>query len=254
MKHPVTVTEQPVAATDPQPLMPKAFAELAHLTQHAAEQQQHRHHQHPSTQQQHQHHQQPPSTQQSSSTPATTANMPATTKSLSTEEKILLINHGLEGPTTSAQTLRDKIVHPTIVEVNAIQEMLADFCTKVLWHRYCITPASDATPEFKALTSTSVNDYGVRSPTHPVPGSSLERLMRELNRLFEDCRPDRRLLILRSIARPGYQGQDVHTLLGEEVMWLRGPGGKMSKEASLGEIGLLLECVGIKDKGSIWKG
>jgi hypothetical protein len=141
-----------------------------------------------------------------------------------------------------------------VAQEKAIQELLTEFCTTVLWHRYCTLPASDTTPEFKALTSNSVDDRGVRSPTYKIPDSFLERAMRELNRLFEVCRPDRRLLILRVINWPGYEGQDVHALLSEEVLWVRGPGGRWGKKESLGEIGLLLECVGIKNKGSIWKG
>ena len=268
-KHPVTaVTEQPVTGTDPQSLMPQAFAKQANLTQQADEHQRHQHHRQPSVQQQHQldqqpsaqqpsteqpSAQQPPSAHQSSSTPTTTANIPATATGLSIKEQYLLIYYGLDGP-TSVEALKDKMAHPTIMKVDAIQEMLVEFCTKVMWHRYCITPASDTTPEFKALTSNSVDDRGVRGPTHPIPASFLERLMHELNRLLEECREDRRMLILRSIQWPGNLGQNVHTLLSEEVLWMRGPEGEWTKQDSLDKIGLLLECVGIMNKGSMWKG
>jgi len=139
--------------------------------------------------------------------------------------------------------------------IQIVQEMLTDFCTKGIWHRYCVAPTpSNATPEFKALTTTTVDDRGVRAPTYKVPASFLERALRQLNRLFEVCRADRRLLIQQVIRQPDYQGQDVYRLLAEEIVWVRGPDGPWSKEYSLGEIGLLLECVGVKDKGSIWKG
>jgi hypothetical protein len=199
--------------------------------------------------------QQPPqSTQQSSSTQATAANIPATTAGLSYEEKHSLVFHGTGGP-TSHEALRSKMAQPNILQVDGIQDMIAEFCTKKIWQRYCrLPPASDATPEFKAITSNSYSDRGVRAPTHPIPASFLERLMRELNRLFEVCRPDRRLLILRVIRWEGYEGQDVHALLAEEVRWVRGPEGRWGKVESLGEIGLLLECVGIENQGSSWKG
>jgi hypothetical protein len=261
MKQPVTAAEQPVTVSDSQLQMPQAFAEQANLTQQAEEQQQHQHQhqrqQQPSSPQpytQELSSPQPPINQQSSFTQATAANIPATTTGLSYEEIHSLILYGKEGP-TSHQALRSKMAQPNILQVSGIQEMIAEFCTKIIWLRYCrLPPASDATPDFTAITSNSYDNRGVRAPTHPIPASFLERLMRELNRLFEVCREDKRLLILRTIRWPGYEGQDVHALLAEEVRWVRGPDGKWSKQESLGEIGLLLECVGLQNQGSSWKG
>jgi hypothetical protein len=263
MKQPVTATEQPMTVTGSQLQMPQASAEQANLTQRAEEQLRHQL-QHlyqqqssspqslseqPSTQQ-------PPHTQQSSSTQATAANIPATITGLPFEEIYSLIFHGKGGP-TSAEALRvsSNMSQTNILQVPGVQEMIAEFCTKEIWRRYCNLPAgSNATPEFKDLTSNSVDDRGVRAPTHPIPASFLERLVQEMNRMFEECRPDRCMLILRVIRWPGHKGQNVHALLSEEVVWLRGPDSPWSKQESLGEIGLLLECVGILNKGSMWKG
>ena len=266
MKQPVT--EKPMTVTDSQLQMPQAFAEQANLTQRAEEQLRHQL-QHlyqqqssspqpsspqslseqPSTQQ-------PPHTQQSSSTQATAANISATTTGLPLEEIYSLILHGKGGP-TSAEALRvsSNMSQTNILQVPGVQEMIAEFCAKEIWPRYCNLPASsNATTEFKDLTSNSVDDRGVRAPTHPIPASFLERLVHEMNRMLEECRPDRCMLILRVIRWPGHKGQNVHALLSEEMVWLRGPDSPWSKQESLGEIGLLLECVGILNKGSMWKG
>jgi hypothetical protein len=255
MKQPVTAAEPPVTVSDSQLQMPQAFAEQANLTQQ--HQHQHQRQQQPSSPRpytQELSSTQPPINQQSSFTQATTANIPATTTGLSYEEIHSLIVYGKEGP-TSHQALRSKMAQPNILQVSGIQEMIAEFCTKIIWQRYCrLPPASDATPDFTAITSNSYDNRGIRAPTHPIPASFLQRLMRELNHLFEVCREDKRLLILRTIRWPGHEGQDVHALLAEEVRWVRGPDGKWSKQESLGEIGLLLECVGLQNQGSSWKG
>jgi hypothetical protein len=285
--------KQPVTVTDSQLQMPQAFIEQANLDRQAEEQLRHQvqllyeqmsssqqsssqlpssqlpssqlpssqlpSSEQPSTQQpftQQPSTQQPPQgTQQSSSTQTTAANILATT-GRTYEEIRSLIDHGTSGP-TSAEALRvsSKMSQTNILQVSGIQEMIAEFCTKEIWRRYCNLPASsNATPEFKDLTSNSVDDRGVRAPTHPIPASFLERLVCEMNRMFEECRPDRCMLILRVIRWPGHKGQDVHALLSEVVVWLRGPDSPWSKQESLGEIGLLLECVGILNKGSMWKG
>jgi hypothetical protein len=174
MKEPVTATEQPVTVMDSQPLMSQAVAEPANLTQQTDEQQQHQRHRQSSVQQ-------PPSNQGSSSTQAATSSIPAATTGLSIEEKISLVMYGHTGqPQAPMQevTWTPPPEQLNAAQENAIQEMLAEFCAQVLWQRYCITPARNVTPEFRALTSITVNARYVSEPTHPVPASFLERALR----------------------------------------------------------------------------
>jgi hypothetical protein len=247
----VSTMKQHVTVSESQLTMRQAFAERENFTQ-PPDEQQHQHNQRDSSLEH------PPHDQQSSPHQNMTANKPAPTSQLPIEKIVALIKYGRTGQ-PAAQPPQPTMSQPpaqlSTAQETAIQEMLADFCAKPLWHRYCMTPpASNATPEFRALTSNRNDDRGLSVPTHEAPGSFRERALRELNRLFGVCRPDRRLLIMRVIHWPDYLGQDVHALLAEEVMWVRGPYGPWSKVLSLGEVGLLLECVGIEDKGSIWKG
>ena len=200
----------------------------------------------------------PHTTQQPGPSQMATASIPATTKGFTIDEKVDLIRYGLDGPppakTPQATPIPGRLTATQEDAIQIIQEMLTDFCTTVLWPRYCRVPAGAATPELKALTSMTYDDRGVRAPTHRIPKCFLERALHELDGLFEVCRPDRRLLIQQVIRQPGFKGQDAEILLSEEMLWAHGPAGPWSKEVSLGGIGLLLEVFGIKAKGSIWKG
>ena len=131
-------------------------------------------------------------------------------------------------------------------------ELLATFCATQLWPRYCrLPPGPNTSVEFKAITSTTINSSGQNVPDHPVPKVWLEEVSTELSHLLQVERADRMVWIQKLMERPGHRGQDVHALLAEEVMWAIHHGPFKQREAR-GEIGVLLECVGIETKGFFW--
>lgn len=134
------------------------------------------------------------------------------------------------------------------------QNPLATFCTSELWPRYCrLPPGRNTTVAFEATTSITIDDRGQSATTHSIPDSWLQEVLTQLFQLLQVARAEQRAWIQKVIASPGYRGQDVHVLLAEELMWAahRGPYKNRQKR---GEIGLLLECVGIERKGATWKG
>lgn len=129
---------------------------------------------------------------------------------------------------------------------------LTAFCVTELWPRYCRLPPGRGTPvEFEAATATTVNDRGQSMPCHEAPETWVERALTELSHVLPVARADRSALIQRLMAEPGYKCQDVHALLAEEVVWVvhHGP---YKQRQTRGEICLLLECVGIETKGTLW--
>jgi hypothetical protein len=134
------------------------------------------------------------------------------------------------------------------------QNPLATFCTSELWPRYCrLPPGRNTSIAFEAMTSITIDNRGQSAPTHPIPDSWLQEVLTQLSRFLQVARAEQRAWMVKVIATPGYRGQDVHVLLVDEVMWAahRGPFKNRQKR---GEIGLLLECVGIERKGATWKG
>jgi hypothetical protein len=131
-------------------------------------------------------------------------------------------------------------------------DQLATFCATQLWPRYCrLSPAPNTTISFKTFTSSTINDRGQSVPKYPAPLLWLEQVIKELSFLLDMARVDRCAWIKELIAQPGYQSQDVHALLAEEVRWAthHSPYKKMEVRSQLG---VLLECVGIERKGSFW--
>jgi hypothetical protein len=135
-----------------------------------------------------------------------------------------------------------------------LPDPLATFINSELWPRYCrLPPGRNTTGTFEAMTSIRIDDRGQIAPPHPIPDSWFQEVLRQLSQFLQVARAEQRALIQKVIATPGFKGQDVHVLLTEEVMWAahRGPYKNRQKR---GEIGLLLECVGIERKGATWKG
>lgn len=131
-------------------------------------------------------------------------------------------------------------------------ETLTTFCATHLWPRYCrLPPGPNTSVEFKAITSSTINDHGHNVPKHPAPLVWLEEVVTELSYLLEVARADESAWIQMLMTEPGYGGQDVHVLLAEEVRWATHQNMSRGREARM-EIGVLLECVGIESKGAFW--
>lgn len=131
-------------------------------------------------------------------------------------------------------------------------EQLTTFCATQLWPRYCrLSPGPNTSLEFKAITSSTINDRGQIVPKHPAPLVWLEEVVTELSYLLEVARVGNSVWIQKLMTSPGYGGQDVHVLLAEEVKWAAHHGPYRDREARM-EIGVLLECVGIESKGPFW--
>lgn len=131
-------------------------------------------------------------------------------------------------------------------------ETLTTFCATQLWPRYCrLPPGPNTSVEFKAITSSTINDHGQSVPKHPAPLVWLEEVVTELSYLLEVARVDESAWIQMLMTEPGYGGQEVHVLLAEEVTWAMHHRPYRRREERM-EIGVLLECVGIASKGSFW--
>jgi len=131
-------------------------------------------------------------------------------------------------------------------------DLLATFCAMQLWPRYCrLPPGPNTSLDFKAFTSSTINDCGQSIPKYPAPPLWLDEVTAELSFLLDMARVDRSAWIQTLMAKPGYASQDVHALLAEEVRWatFHGP---YKRRAVRREISVLLECVGIERKGSFW--
>jgi hypothetical protein len=157
---------------------------------------------------------------------------------------------------TGAQTKSGLNEATNIVQTTGagIQDQLATFCISELWPRYCrLPPGHNTTVAFEAMTSITTDEPGRSAPSHLIPDAWLQEVLTQLSQLLQVARAEQRAWIQKSIATPGYRGQYVHVLLVEEVMWAahRGP---YKNRQNRGEIGLLLECVGIEGKGATWKG
>lgn len=145
-----------------------------------------------------------------------------------------------------------KTTTATQPEEHITPETLTTFCATKLWPRYCrLPPGPDTSVEFKAITSSTINDHGQSVPKHPAPLVWLEEVITELSYLLEVARVDESAWIQMLMTEPGYGGQDVHVLLAEEVRWATHQSMSGGREARM-EIGVLLECVGIESKGSFW--
>ncbi|GAB7336327.1 hypothetical protein MBLNU13_g09065t1 [Cladosporium sp. NU13] len=131
-------------------------------------------------------------------------------------------------------------------------DQLTTFCATQLWPRYCrLPPGPNTSVEFKAFTSSTINDRGQSIPKHPAPLFWLEEVVTELSYLLEVARVENKAWIQKLMIEPGYGGQDVHALLAEEVRWATHHGSYRRREAEM-DIGVLLEDVGIESKGSFW--
>jgi hypothetical protein len=130
-------------------------------------------------------------------------------------------------------------------------DQLATFCATQLWPRYCrLSPAPNTTISFKTFTSSTIDDRGQSVPKYPAPQLWLKEVTKELSFLLDMARVDRCAWIKELIAQPGYESQDVHALLAEEVRWATHHAYKKREVRKM--IGVLLECVGIERKGSFW--
>jgi hypothetical protein len=135
-----------------------------------------------------------------------------------------------------------------------IQDPLTTFCASQLWPRYCrLPPGRNTTLAFEAMTSITVDERGQSAPSHSIPDSWLQEVLTQLSQLLQVARAEQWAWIQKVIATPGYRGQDVHVLLVEEVIWAAHHGPDKNRQKR-GEIGLLLECIGIERKGATWKG
>lgn len=131
-------------------------------------------------------------------------------------------------------------------------DQLTTFSATQLWPRYCrLPPGPNAFFEFKAFTSSTIDDRGQSVPKYPAPLFWLEEMVTELSHLLEVARVDEGAWIEKLVIEPGYGGQDVHALLADEVRWAAHHGPYRSREARM-KIGVLLECVGIESKGFFW--
>lgn len=166
--------------------------------------------------------------------------------------------------TTSSTTISQTEAQTSIVPTQATTttttpptepstpNLIATFCATQLWPRYCLLPpAPNTSPEFKAMTSSTIDEYSQSTPNYQVPLAWLEEVFTELSQLLQVARADRSAWIQKLMARPGYRGQDVHALLAEEVWWATHHGPYKQRKARR-EIGVLLECVGMEGKGSFW--
>lgn len=131
-------------------------------------------------------------------------------------------------------------------------DLIATFCATQLWPRYCrLPPGPNTSVDFKAFTSSTINDRDQSVPRYPAPRVWLDEVTTELSFLLDMARVDRGAWIQTLMARPGYGGQDVHALLAEEVSWAT-HNALYKKGEVRREIGVLLECVGIESKGAFW--
>lgn len=168
--------------------------------------------------------------------------------------------------TSRNNTMRDTEAQPSGAPIVAITEAttetqpsdsstpdpLTAFCVTELWPRYCRLPPRRGTPvKFEAVTATTVNDRGQSMPCHEAPKTWVERARTELSYLLPVARADSSALIQKLIAMPGYKSQDLHALLAEEVVWVAHHG-RYKQRQTRGEICLLLECVGVERKGTLW--
>lgn len=155
-------------------------------------------------------------------------------------------------PTDMTTTTTTQSEEPTTPVQPITPEQLTTFCATQLWPRYCrLLPGPNTSVEFKAITSSTINDRGQSVPKHSALLVWLEEAATELSYLLEVARVDNTAWIQKLMTSPGYGGQDVHVLLAEEVKWAAHHGPYMNREARM-EIGVLLECVGIESKGSFW--
>jgi hypothetical protein len=151
----------------------------------------------------------------------------------------------------STKTTTANISQPT-EPIDPDPELLATFCATQLWPRYCrLPPGPNTSISFKTFTSSTINDRGQSVPKIPAPSLWLDEVTAELSFLLDKARADRGAWIQKLMASPGYDSQDVHALLAEEVRWVTHSGPYKKREARK-EISVLLECVGIETKGSFW--
>ena len=173
-------------------------------------------------------------------TPKDAMSIPMSTNMSETESQPSIVP--MENMTTTATPPEEPIT----------PETLTTFCATQLWPRYCrLPPGPNTSVEFKAITSSTINDRGQSVPKHPAPLVWLEEVVTELSYLLEVARVDESAWIQMLMTKPGYGGQDVHVLLAEEVRWATHHGPSRKREERM-EIGVLLECVGIESKGSFW--
>ena len=133
-------------------------------------------------------------------------------------------------------------------EAEALQQNIRTLCEGAMWKTYCDLPGSDAPEAVREATKTEFNyTQACMVPVSKAPDSWVDEMALCIGKMLEASGTQKALELLKAqadVARPLKMWRE------EAVRLLHHGGFKRKRE----ELGVLLEVLGLEEKGKFWKG